>query len=163
MTSDLVLRDVMDEDVSVFFEQQSDPSAIHMVAFTAKEPADREAFGAKWSRIRSDDTTIAKTIVFGSHVVGNVLSFVAPWSGKREVGFWIGKEYWGQGIVTRAIATFLAQCEPTRPLYASVAHDNSASLRALAKCGFQMVGRSMTFADARGEEIEEVTFELREQ
>ena len=39
----------------IFYEQQSDPAAIHMVAFTAKEPAGREAFTAKWNKIRSDE------------------------------------------------------------------------------------------------------------
>ena len=104
VTNDLVIRDVVDDDVPRFFEQQSDPAAIHMVAFTAKEPADREAFTAKWDKIRGDGTTIAKTVVVDGVVVGNVLSFVAPWSGKREIGYWLGKEYWSRGIATRAIS-----------------------------------------------------------
>ena len=103
MTGDLVLRDVVDGDVPIFSEQQSDATAIYMAAFTAEKPADRDAFGAKWDKIRSDETITVKTIVADGIVVGNVMSFVAPWSGKREISYWIGKEHWGQGIATRAI------------------------------------------------------------
>ena len=37
MTSDLLLRDVVEDDLPAFFEQQSDPDASHMAAFTAKD------------------------------------------------------------------------------------------------------------------------------
>ena len=29
--------------------------------------------------------------------------------GKPEVTYWLGKEFWGQGIATRALAAFLAR------------------------------------------------------
>jgi L-amino acid N-acyltransferase YncA len=41
------------------------------------------------------------------------------------------------------------------------AKDNVASLRVLEKCGFTVVGYEKGFANARGEEIEEVILELR--
>ena len=44
---------------------------------------------------------------------------------------------------------------PVRPLHARAASDNAASLRVLAKAGFVPVGREVSFAPARGAEIEE--------
>jgi RimJ/RimL family protein N-acetyltransferase len=66
---------------------------------------------------------------------------VVSWTqdGVREVGYWIGKAYWGKGIATAALAEFLA-VEPTRPLYAHVARHNLGSVRVLEKCGFARVG-----------------------
>ena len=45
MTNDVLLRDVTEADLPIFFEQQ-DSAANHMAAFTAKDPADRDAFMA---------------------------------------------------------------------------------------------------------------------
>ena len=58
-------------------------------------------------------------------------------SGEREVGYWIGKEYWGRGIATRALSESLDYLQ-TRPLYARVARHNVASIRVLHKCGFRI-------------------------
>ena len=38
------LRDVTESDLPTFFEQQLDPAANHMAAFTSRDPADEEAF-----------------------------------------------------------------------------------------------------------------------
>ena len=43
---------------------------------------------------------------------------------------------------------------------ARAAADNAASLRVLAKCGFEVVGEDRGFANARGEEIDEYVLEL---
>ena len=88
MTSNILLRNVTESDLPIFFEQQLDPDATEMAAFPSR---DREAFMAHWARIMTDNTVVLKTILFGGQVAGNILSFEQ--SGKREVGYWIGKEY----------------------------------------------------------------------
>jgi len=158
MTSDLLLRDVVEDDLPIFFEQQLNPEANTMAAFTAKDPTNREAFTAHWNRILADATVIIKTIVFDGHVVGQVLSYEE--SGKPEVSYWIGKEYWGQGFATRALSDFLAQANKTRPIYARAAKDNIGSLRVLEKCGFRIIGDDKGFANARGKEVEEFVLRL---
>lgn len=158
MTSALLLRDVVEEDLPIFFEQQSDPEANYMAAFTAKDPTNREAFTAHWNRIMADATVIIKTIVCDGQVVGSVLSYEE--AGKPEVSYWIGKEYWGKGFTTRALSAFLARANKTRPIYARVAKDNLGSLRVLEKCGFRITGQAKGFANARGQEVEELILEL---
>jgi RimJ/RimL family protein N-acetyltransferase len=159
MTPDVRLRDVTEGDLPIFFEQQLDPAANHMAAFTAQDPGDRDAFTAKWTRILGDDSVTKKTIVYDGQVAGSVGIFLAPWSGKLEVTFWIGRQFWGNGIATTALTELLGSLK-TRPLYARAAKDNGGSIRVLQKCGFAITGSDRGFANARGEVIDEVILEL---
>ena len=156
---DLILRDVVEDDLPLFFEFQLDPNANHMAAFIARDPTDRDAFIAHWHKILVLPTSINQTIVCDGQVVGSVASY--EMSGKPEVTYWIGRAHWGKGIATRALTVFLAQVNTTRPIYARVAKDNLGSRRVLEKCGFKVIGEMKGFAKARGEEIEELHLELR--
>jgi len=46
MTDDLSLREVVDNDLVLFYDFQLDPDANYMAAFTTKDPTNREAFYA---------------------------------------------------------------------------------------------------------------------
>jgi RimJ/RimL family protein N-acetyltransferase len=158
MTTHLLLRDVVAGDLPIFFEQQLDRDAIHMAAFTAKDPTNQVAFTAHWHRIMADPTVIIKTILYEGQVAGRVLSYEDE--GKPEVSYWLGKAFWGQGLATLALATFLAQANQTRPIYARVAKDNLGSRRILEKCGFKIIEETQGFANARGETIAELLLVL---
>lgn len=93
-----------------------------------------------------------KTIVYNGQVAGHIASFEQ--FGEREVSYWIGREYWNNGIATKSLEQFLEDFK-TRPLYARAAKDNIASIRVLEKSGFQIIGEDKGFSNARGEEIEE--------
>jgi RimJ/RimL family protein N-acetyltransferase len=133
-TGDVVLRDVTEDDLAVFFEHQRDPVANRMAAFP---PRDREAFMAHWTKILADKSIIKKTILFDGHVAGNVVSF--EHSGRREIGYWVGREYWGKGVATEALSGFLNHAEVRRPLHAGVAKHNVGSIRVLEKCDFTII------------------------
>ncbi len=128
-----------------------------MAAFTVKDPADRQAFTAYWNKILGDEGITIKTILFEGGAAGSILSHV--WIGEPEVSFWFGKENWGKGITTEAIAVFLDHIK-RRPLNARAAKDNSTSIRVLEKCGFTISGYVRGFANGSGEEIEEVILKL---
>ena len=132
---DVRLRDVAEGDLPVFFEHQRDPGANRMAAFP---PRNWDAFIAHWTKILGDENVTKKTILIDGRVAGNVVSFEN--SGEREVGYWIGREYWGKGVATKALSEFLVHVEGRRPLYAGVAKHNSASIRVLEKCGFAFTG-----------------------
>lgn len=155
---DVLLRDVTEDDLPAFFGQQLDPDANRMAAFTVEDPADREAFDARWVRILEDETITKKAVLFGGRIVGSVLSFEQ--SGETEVTYWIGKEHWGKGLATGALSRLLEH-EVVRPLYARAAKDNVASLHVLQKCGFTICGEDKGFSNARGEEVEEFVLILR--
>lgn len=150
---ELLLRDVASADLPIFFEQQLDPEANFMAAFTAKDPADRAAFLAHWNRILADASVINQTIVVDGQVAGSIARYVEE--GRPEVTYWLGREFWGRGIATRALAQFLAQHHPARPIYARAAKDNLASRRVLEKCGFVVCGQDHWLPADGGEEIRE--------
>jgi RimJ/RimL family protein N-acetyltransferase len=155
--SHVQLRDVIASDLPIFFKQQLDPTANYMAAFTAKDPTDREAFRAHWAKILADEGITMRTILFEGEVAGYVSTH--GWFGEPEVTYWLGKAYWGRGLATQALATFL-RVQEVRPLLARAAKDNLASIRVLQKCGFVLTGETTGFANARGEEIEEVILTL---
>ena len=157
MTADVALREVTEVDLPVFFEQQLDEDANRMAAFTVKDPADRDAFWARWKRILGDETIIKKTIVVDGGVAGHISSFEQ--FGEREVSYWIERRFWNKGIATKALSEFLGHVE-RRPLYARAAKDNVGSIRVLEKCGFVISGEDKGFANARREEVEEFILEL---
>jgi RimJ/RimL family protein N-acetyltransferase len=127
---DVALRNVIESDLPIFFEHQLDPEATRMADFP---PRDTNAFMNHWSRILADDSIVKKTILIEGKVAGNIVSFIQD--GEREVGYWLGKEFWRRGIATQALIQFLEIVEE-RPLIAHVAEHNAASIRVLEKCGF---------------------------
>jgi RimJ/RimL family protein N-acetyltransferase len=149
MTGLLHLRDVREEDLPIFFIHQADTEAARMAAFT---PRDQDVFMAHWAKILSDEKVDKQTILFDGRVAGNIVSFEV--SGEREVGYWIGKEYWGRGIATQALREFLKQVK-SRPLYAHAAKHNLGSLRVLEKCGFTCIGEDAIYSALHGADVEE--------
>jgi ribosomal-protein-alanine N-acetyltransferase len=151
------LRNATENDLEIFFINQLDEEANYLAAFTSKDPSDREAYVSKWKRFLGDSTIHMKTIEYNGKVAGTVAKY--EMDQKAEITYWLGKEYWGKGIATRALQDFL-QLEKIRPIYGHVAFDNHGSIKVLEKAGFKRMGTSNFFANARGKEIEEIIFEL---
>ena len=138
MKTEIRLRDVEADDLPLFFAHQRDPIAVAMVAFRSR---DRAAFDQHWAKLLADETILKKTIVVASavsadpsvnQVAGNIVSWTSE--GKREVGYWIDRAFWGRGVATEGLSAFLC-LEQTRPLYAGVATHNAASSRVLQNAG----------------------------
>lgn len=151
---DVRLREVVDADLPLFFAYQEDAMAQRMAAIPIR---DRAGFEAHWAKIRADETIVIRTVLVDGTVAGNVLSFERD--GHREVGYWIGRPFWGRGVATEAVRAFLAY-DPLRPLYGHVAKHNGASMRVLEKCGFVLVGEDKEFARVGDEVVQGVIYEL---
>lgn len=154
MPEHIQLRGVVESDLPFFFEQQLDPEATQMAAFPSRT---REAFMAHWTKIMADESIQIKTILFNGEVAGNLACFEQL--GEREVGYWLGKKYWGKGIATKALEEFLTTIE-TRPLYAHVAKHNIGSRRVLEKCGFTIAAEDRFFSEILGKDIDEYVLTL---
>ena len=154
---DVQLRPVETTDLDALFEHQLDPEAVRMAAFTTPDPTDRAAFDAHWQRLLASDDIVVRAIICDDEVVGHIAVF-GP-DDEREVTYWIGRDHWGQGIATQALRQLLALVDD-RPLVARAAADNVGSLIVLKNCGFEESRRERGYANARGEDTDEVVLIL---
>ena len=145
------------DDLNAFFQFQLDKEANYMAAFTAKDPNDKRAYIEKYSKFLTDPTINMRTIKIDDTIIGSIAKFVI----EKDAGitYWIDRNYWGQGIGTAALKSFLT-LEQTRPIFAHTAFDNYASQKVLEKCGFVKIGKDKGFANARQTEIEEYIYKL---
>ena len=130
----ITLRPVLETDLPILFQQQLEPKAIAMSAYPSK---DKGEFMRHWEGILKNKTIVARTIIYKDKVAGHIICWK---EGKYEqqVGYWIGKQFWGRGIATSALEEFLPEVK-VRPLYAHVANHNPASKRVLEKNGFALL------------------------
>lgn len=66
---------------------------------------------------------------------------------EAEVGYWIAKPYWNQGICTEAMKAVVDYCFEVKGftrLWGDYFSENLASGRVMAKCGFSDTGRETT-------------------
>lgn len=132
------LRDVVEDDLETLFLQQLDPEASRVANFPSR---DRETFMKHWhTKVLGDPTVFVQTVIVDGAIAGSV---VAWWEGgKRFIGYWFGREFWGKGIGTESVRQFIER-ETNRPLYADPFAGNVGSVRLLENCGFRRVGSVM--------------------
>ena len=155
VTHEIRLRDVEEADLPIFFQHQGDEVAVKMAVFASRDAA---SFYQHWTELLADEATLKKTILVDNVIAGNVVGFT--WEGKREVGYWVGREYWGQGVATKALSDFLC-VECTRPLHAGVAKHNAASLRVLEKCGFTPCSRDENSPAKTSDDSDHILLQLK--
>ncbi|MDO6618002.1 MULTISPECIES: GNAT family N-acetyltransferase [unclassified Shewanella] len=127
----LQLRNVLATDLEHLYQFQADPQANEMADFPAR---DRNAFFEHWqSNILSHADITAKAIIVDNDIVGSVVL----WQSEQQwlLGYWLGRDYWGQGIGTNALRVFLAE-QTQRPIFAEVTQDNLGSIKVLISNGF---------------------------
>jgi RimJ/RimL family protein N-acetyltransferase len=100
---------------------------------------------------------VKRTIVDAVAVAGNIGCWEQD--SRLLVGYWVGREFWGRGLATAALAELVAEI-PERPLHAWVASSNFGSIRVLEKCGFVEVERRAERGEHSGEVIEEILYRL---
>jgi [ribosomal protein S5]-alanine N-acetyltransferase len=87
-------------------------------------------------------------------------------SGTYEIGYWVGKPYWGQGIVTEASRALIAPLRAQEPgCVITISHmtENDASARVIRKLGFRRAGEKQTFCVARAAPVPSLTYLLPQE
>ncbi len=80
-----------------------------------------------------------------------------------EIGFWLGRRYWGRGIVTEAVRAVTALAFTRYGLsrvYAMVYDWNPASARVLEKNGYRLEGRQRKNALKDGQQIDTLLYAI---
>jgi RimJ/RimL family protein N-acetyltransferase len=118
--------------------------------------ADAEAYLARCQAADPARETVFGVDREGDGLVG-VLGFQPTGELAPEVGYWLGKPYWGQGIASEALAaamTWARDAWQQRCVLACHHDDNPASGRVLSRAGFLYTGRvEMKPCRARGEDV----------
>lgn len=156
MNNRVSLRAVDTHDLPIFFAHQLDPEGARLAGFASRQ---REAFMTHWTtNVLGNPANTTRTILCDGVVAGNIGAWNDAASGERLLGYWLGREFWGRGIASAAVAQFL-QFETTRPLTARVAQHNPGSIRVLEKNGFARTGAD-AFTLPDGTPVEEFIYVL---
>ena len=157
MTTDEGVRlpPVQPGDLPRMYDLQLDPESNRMAVTI---PRTGEAFDSHWAKALGDPGITARAVLVGEATVGHISCF--PMDGQDHVGYWIDRAYWGMGIASRALYLLLREVAK-RPLVATVATSNGASLRVLQKCGFIIEQVRLSPASERYPECEEAVLVLR--
>jgi RimJ/RimL family protein N-acetyltransferase len=80
-----------------------------------------------------------------------------------EIGYWLGEEFWGRGIVSEALQAMteyaFANFDLCR-IYAGVFEWNTASMRVLEKAGYEFEGRMRKAVMKDGKNIDECIYSI---
>jgi len=80
----------------------------------------------------------------GDEVIGGIGLSNLDWEDRKaELGYWLGRHYWGRGFTTEAVSLFTNYAFNNLKLhriYAVTFDKNVASRRVLDKCGFRLEG-----------------------
>ena len=87
----------------------------------------------------------------------------ADYRHSAELGYWLGKPFWGRGIITeaaRAITAYGFETLGLTRIYAHVDSDNGASARVLEKAGYQREGLLRKAVLKKGELVDYLLFAI---
>ena len=130
----VTLRELIESDLPLFFEHQNDKGAEEMVGLPSR---DRDNFSIHWQKVMANPNIFLRTILYDDQIAGYLCSFVKE-ANEREVGYQLGRKYWGKGIATQALQLFLPLIT-TRPLYGVTPTHNIGSQRVLTRNGFVLM------------------------
>lgn len=157
-TARLKLRPLTIEDAPRIAMFASDVDVARMTARIPHPYSERDAQGF----IAGAAVGKALAIVHANGVIG-VIGLEPRGADEAELGYWLGKPFWGRGFVTEAgravIASSLQSC-PNLTVTASHFQDNPASGHVLAKLGFTLSGERMIRSIARNADVRALTFRL---
>ena len=163
-TERLLLRPGWSEDAPALFQAICDPRIVrnlaqapwpysfdHALAFLTRERGPRDASLLIYLRTAG-----------APRLAGGIGIHQLP-SGEDELGYWIARPFWGQGIATEAGRALIANARHSlrvKRLASGHFLDNPASGRVLAKLGFKPVGTERRYSAGRGAEVPCKLFEL---
>ncbi|MGI6207347.1 MAG: GNAT family N-acetyltransferase [Anaerolineae bacterium] len=146
-TERLILRPMQPDDVQAVYDYASDPEVARYTAWTAHQSLlESRAFvnlvleqyargePAPWGLVHRGDGKLIGTCGFVAMV---------PEHGRAELGYAMGRPYWGQGYMTEAARAVIAYAFSNLDLNRIEAMcdcENVASARVLEKCGMRFEG-----------------------
>ena len=142
-TKRLVLRAFTPEDALRVFEIQSDWEVARMLAIPAYPPSLDDI--TAWLREHAVEWRAGTAYRFATVADGRVIGCADVdeiRDGSGALGYWLDRDYWGQGLASEAagaVHNFATRTLGLRRLKAGHAADNPASGRILMRLGFRWI------------------------
>jgi RimJ/RimL family protein N-acetyltransferase len=156
----LFLRPAFPEDWEAILSRIGDPAIVRNLARAPWPYGEAEA--RSFAALDQDQRLPHFLVTLPGHgVIGS--AGLGENDGQPEIGYWIARDFWGQGFATEAAGAVLkiARTLGHRRLTAGHFVDNLASGRVLRKLGFEPTGRiGKRHSCARGQLVDSVEFEL---
>jgi len=156
-TPRLILRAPTQADGPGMATLVDDPGVARMTT-SIPHPYPRETIGDFIAARLADDPERSAFFAIEARkgAFAGALGFSPAARGAVEIGYWLGRAYWGHGLMTEAVEAALAWAAgPWRKRVIVAGHfaDNPASGHVLVKAGFLYTGEVIRkFSVARGEE-----------
>lgn len=157
-TQRLTLRPLARTDVQAFVALAGDLEVARMTS-DIPHPLDVTK-GLAW--LAPSDGEVRFAIELDGRMIGSAGYFKRKPT-TAELGFWLGRAYWGHGIVPEAAAAIIRYGFDDGGLAQFTSShfvDNPASERVLSKLGFEPTGRGSIWSSARDAEVIAVLLEL---
>ena len=143
----ILLRPWHEDDLDRYVALLDDPEVWQHLPEPYPDPLGRDLAAQLIALSNSADHHLVRAAVLNGLPVGQVRLSFTPGSDDHacaEIGYWLGRDYWGKRIARDMVARFSAQCFAMMPTlhqqYARVHRDNPASRRVLERIGFVDAG-----------------------
>lgn len=121
---------------------------------------------AYWIELTATETPRTSfAIEVDDHAVGGIGLILRDdiYRCSAEIGYWLGEEYWGRGIVSEAVgavtAWAFAEFNLSR-IYAGVLEWNGPSMRVLEKAGYRLEARLKNAIVKEGQVMDELVYSI---
>jgi len=156
-TGRLILKPLTLEDEEAIEDLLKDPRIARMTTSISFPNPKGETLAFLKRVIDPENLDITWSIRMNERVLG-----VITLRGSGEMGYWLGPEHWGAGIMTEAgeaVITHAIERGDTR-VHAQHFFDNPASGRVMEKLGMTRIGEgTRMFSKARNETVRQVLYE----
>jgi RimJ/RimL family protein N-acetyltransferase len=135
------LREFVKGDEALLVSYLNEPTITKFMSARIPQPYTNES--ASWWVNTGSKIGINYAILKDNVFVGSIGAIPGEFEKQRsaEVGYWLAKSYWGNGITSEALQRFtniIFETTDIIRLYASVFEGNISSSKVLEKCGFKL-------------------------
>lgn len=138
-TERLRLRPWREEDAEILYRWASDPELGPAAGWKPHESVEDSLNVLRTILMKPD--TWAICLGDGDEPIGSIGAFpcaLEQAQGQPEIGYWIARPYWGQGLMPEAVRCLIGRCFDRGAEAVWCAHSvtNHKSRRVIEKCGF---------------------------
>lgn len=158
-TPRLVLRPWCDNDAEALYKQASDPAVGPMGGWPPHTSVEESRRVIR--TVFAAPETYAIVLKETGEAVGSIglvptdeLHSDAIKEGETEIGYWIGRPYWGCGLTPEAVRCLLQRCFTAlgvQAVWAAHYDGNTQSRRVMEKCGFRYHHTAITEISPEGD------------